>query len=116
MKRVKMYVLALVLLGGLVSVNAQTRTVKVYPRVGTVVTTVQKPTVVVHRGVNFHFADGIWYRAQGRKFIVAAAPAGIRVRRLPRGHRVVRVNGRRLYNYRGIWYKKQGRGFVVVNV
>ncbi len=115
MKNVKIILVAAILFGTLSSLSAQ-RIVKVYPRHGTVVTTLHKPKVVVHKGINFHFADGVWYKVRGRKYIVCAAPTGIAVRRLPRGNKVVIHNGRKLYKYKGIWYKKKGRGYVVINV
>ena len=115
MKNLKIVLVALALLGTVISTEAQRKVVKVYPRHGTVVTTIHKPKVIVHRGINFHYANGIWYKARGRKYVVCAAPLGIKVRHLPRGNKIVHVNGRKLYKYKGVWYKKQGRGFVVVN-
>ena len=103
-------------MGGMLTVNAQRTVVRVYPKHGTVVTTIHKPRVVVHKKTNFYFSDGVWYRARGRKYVVCAAPVGINVRTLPRGNKVVVVNGRKLYKYKGIWYKRSGRNFVVVNV
>lgn len=116
MKNLKLILLAIALMGGLLATNAQRTVVKVYPRHGTVVTTVKKPRVVVHNKTNFYFADGIWYKARGRKYVVVGAPIGVKVRRLPRGNKVVVVNGRKLYKYKGIWYKKSGRNYIVVNV
>ena len=104
------------LLGTILSVSAQLRVVKVYPKHGTVVTTIHKPKVIIHKNARFHFANGVWYKAQGRKYVVCAAPLGIKVRHLPRGNKVVHINGRKLYKYKGVWYKKKGRGFVVVTV
>ena len=108
--------LALAFLGTLVTVEAQRTVVRVYPKYGTVVTTIKKPRVVVHNKTNFYFADGVWYKPKGNKFVVCAAPVGIKVRHLPRGHKVVRINGRKFYKYKGVWYKKSGRHYVVVTV
>ncbi|MEM8999257.1 MAG: DUF6515 family protein [Bacteroidota bacterium] len=116
MKNLKRMVLAVVLLGSMVTAEAQRKVVRVYPKHGTVVTTIHQPRVVVHNKANFYFADGVWYRARGRNYVVCAAPVGIRVKHLPRTRTVVVVNGRKLYNYKGIWYKKSGRHYVVVNV
>ena len=116
MKHLKLIVV-LVLFGGLLTVTAQRRVVKVYPKHGTVVTKVNNPKIVNYNRVNFHFADGVWYRPQGKRFVVCAAPVGALVRHLPRGKKVVRLsNGRKLYKYKGVWYKKKGRGYVIVNV
>lgn len=116
MKTLKTILVTMALLGGILITNAQRTVVRVYPKHGTVVTKVTKPKVVVHNKTNFYFADGVWYKARNKNYIVCAAPAGIKVRRLPRTRKVVVVNGRKLYKYRGIWYKKTGRNYVVVNV
>lgn len=116
MKTLKTIFITIALLGAMVVTNAQRTVVRVYPKHGTVVTKVTKPKVIVHNKANFYFADGVWYKAQNKKYVVCAAPVGIKVRRLPRARKVVVVNGRRLYKYRGIWYKKTGRNYVVVNV
>lgn len=106
----------MVFFGALVSTNAQRKVVKVYPKHGTVVTTVHKPKVVIHKGTRFHFAKGVWYRAQGKNYVVCAAPIGGVVKHLPRGYKVVRVKGRKLYKYKGIWYQKRRGGYIIVNV
>lgn len=116
MKNFKVLLIVMALFGAMLSVNAQRTVIKVYPKHGTIVKTVHKPKVVVHKKNNFYFADGVWYKARGRKYIVCAAPVGIKVRNLPRGNKVVVVKGRKLYKYKGIWYKKSGRNYVVVNV
>ncbi|AWX43105.1 hypothetical protein HME9304_00092 [Flagellimonas maritima] len=116
MKTLKSILITLLILGSFSMANAQRTVVRVYPKHGTVVKTVNNPSVVVHNKTNFYFADGVWYRARGRNYVVAAAPVGIKVRRLPRTRSVVVVNGRRLYKYRGVWYKRTGRNYVVVNV
>jgi len=116
MKNLRIVFVMLVFLGGMITVNAQRKIVKVYPKHGTVVTTIHKPSVVVHKNVKFHFAKGVWYKAAGKKYIVCAAPVGVTIRRLPKGHKVVRINGRKLYKYKGIWYKKRGGKFLVVTV
>ncbi|NAY90593.1 hypothetical protein GTQ34_01565 [Muricauda sp. JGD-17] len=116
MKALKTLFISMALLAGMALTNAQTKVVHVYPKHGTVVTTISKPRVVVHQRTSYYVADGIWYRARGRKYVVCAAPAGFKVTKLPRAHRVVHVNGKRLYRYRGVWYKKRGRHFVVVTV
>ncbi len=117
MKNLKIVLVVLLMFGGLSLATGQRKVVKVYPKHGTIVTKVYKPKVILHNRVNYHFADGVWYRPQGRKFVVCAAPIGIQVRHLPRGNKVVKLrNGRKVYKYKGIWYKKKGRGYVVVNV
>lgn len=116
MKNLKLILLTFVLLGSFLTINAQRTVVKVYPKRGTVVTTIKKPRVVVHKKTNYYIADGVWYKARGRKYVVVNAPVGIKIRTLPRGNKVVVVNGRKLYKYKGVWYKKSGRNFIVVHV
>ena len=116
MKNLKLMISAVVLLGTLFSLSAQTKVVSVYPKHGTVVTKIYKPKKVVFKKANFHFAKGVWYKKRGRNYVVCAAPVGIKVRTLPRGNKVVKVKGRKLYKYKGIWYKKKRGGFVVVTV
>ncbi|MFD2098253.1 DUF6515 family protein [Flagellimonas iocasae] len=116
MKTLKTILVVVAVLGTFMVANAQRTVVKTYPRQGTVVTTIYRPTIVVHKNRNFYYSDGIWYSAKGRNYVVCAAPVGIRLATLPRGSRVVYVNGRRLYNYNGIWYKRTGRHYMVVTV
>ena len=116
MKRMKTILVTVALLGTILAVNAQRTVVRVYPRYGTVVTTVVKPQLVVHKNMNFYYSDGIWYKARGRRYVVCAAPVGVRLRTLPRGSNMVYVHGRRLYNYRGVWYKRSGQQYMVVTV
>ncbi len=115
MKNSKVVFVLIALLGAMISVNAQRTVVKVYPKHGTVVHKVAKAKVVLYKNTNFRFSNGVWYKPRGAKFVVCAAPIGIKVRTLPRGNKVVHINGRKLYKYKGIWYKKKGRGYVVVN-
>lgn len=98
------------------TLGAQTAVVKVYPKHGLVVKKVNGPKLIVHKGVNYHYAQGVWYKARGKQFVVVPAPVGIRVKALPKGHRVVKVNRKKYYVYKGIHYKKRGRTYVVVNV
>ena len=116
MKSIKIMLLAFAFLGTLATAEAQRTVVRVYPKHGTVVATIKKPRLVVHKKTNFYFADGVWYKARGRKYVVCAAPLGIKVRHLPRGNKIVHINGRKLYKYKGVWYKKSGRHYVVVTV
>lgn len=115
MKKIQITILLAALFGMMYTASAQ-RVVKVYPKHGTVVRTVYKPRVVVHKGASFHFSDGVWYKANRGSFVVCAAPRGVVVKRLPRGRKVVRINGRKHYRYKGVVYQKTRRGYVVVHV
>ncbi len=115
MKTLKILLVMALMIGAFNSAEAQ-RVVKVYPRHGTVVTTVHKPKIYKFHGLKYRFAAGVWYKPFGRKYVVCAAPAGLRINVLPRGHRVVYVRGKRYYKYRGVYYKKRRSGFKVVIV
>lgn len=115
MKSIKLLVIIIVLVGATSSVSAQ-RTVMVYPKYGTVVTTLCQPRLVVHKGVNFHFSKGVWYKFKGRKYVVCAAPVGVKVKKLPLGNKVVVYGGKKYYTYNGVFYKKKGRKYIVVSV
>jgi hypothetical protein len=117
MKKLSVILMILVVFGALGSIQAQ-RVVKVnvYPKHGTVVTAIHKPSVVVHQGIRYHMAAGIWYKARGRKYVVCAAPRGIVVNTLPKGHTVVIIKGKKYYSYKGIHYQRVGRTFRVVYV
>lgn len=115
MKNFKILIVLIVLFGTISASYAQ-RVVKVYPRHGTVVTKIYKPKVIVHHGVNYHFASGIWYKARGRKFVVCAAPRGVVVSQVPKGRKIVYINGKKHFKFKGIWYTKKGNGYMVVHV
>ncbi|NER10953.1 hypothetical protein SAMN06265375_10265 [Muriicola jejuensis] len=115
MKKLRIILIIAALFGTLSAANAQ-RVVKVYPRHGTVVTTIHNPRLVIHKGIRYHLAAGVWYKARGRNYIVCAAPRGIVINTLPKGHRVVYVKGRRYYAYKGVHYQRFGRTYKVVYV
>ena len=117
MRNLKIVAVVFIMLGGMSLATAQRRVVKVYPKHGTVVTKVNKPKIVTHNKVNFHFSEGVWHKLQGKRFVVCAAPIGVQIRHLPKGRKVIKLrNGRKVYKYKGVYYKKKGRGYVVVTV
>ncbi|GGG47659.1 hypothetical protein GCM10011414_16730 [Croceivirga lutea] len=99
----------------LTSVEAQKK-IRVYPVIGTVVTKISKPKIIIRNTAKIYFADGIWYKQQKGRYIVISAPTGVTVSKLPVRRKAVVINGRKLFKYRGVYYKKSGRNFVVVNV
>ncbi|MBT8289933.1 MAG: hypothetical protein KJO93_03805 [Muriicola sp.] len=117
MKKLKIVLVIIAFFGALSASNAQRVVkVKVYPKHGTVVTTVNKPRLVIHKGIRYHIAAGVWYKTRGRKYVVTAAPRGIVINTLPRGHKVVFIKGRKYFAYKGIHYKRIGRTYKVVYV
>ncbi len=115
MKKLRILLIVVALFGALSAVNAQ-RVVKVYPKHGTVVTTIHKPKLVVHKGIRYHLADGVWYKTRGRKYVVCAAPRGIVINTLPRGHKVVLVKGSKYFAFKGVHYQRIGRTYKVVYI
>ncbi|MCK0159911.1 DUF6515 family protein [Allomuricauda sp. F6463D] len=117
MKSMKTILVTVALMGTMLATNAQSTTVvRVYPKHGTVVKTIANPSVIVHKKTNYYYADGVWYKTQGKRYVVTAVPRGVKIKTLPRGSKVVYRNGKRFYQYRGVWYKKRGRNYIVVNV
>lgn len=71
---------------------------------------------VFHGGVQFFFADGIWYRPDGRaRFIVVAPPFGIAVPALPPFYATVWVRGAPYYYANDVYYVRSPQGYVVVD-
>ncbi len=117
MGNLKIVLALFMIFGSLNFATAQRKVAKAHPKHGTIVTKFHKPKIIVHNRINFHFADGVWHKPKGKKSVVCAAPAGVQVRHLPQGNKVVKLgNGRKAYKYKGVWYKKKGRTYVVVNV
>ena len=58
------------------------------------------------RGAHFRFHNGVWYRPHNKRFIVARAPIGIRVRVLPVGYRRIVIGARPYFYYYGTYYAK----------
>ncbi|MEX0291140.1 MAG: DUF6515 family protein, partial [Flavobacteriaceae bacterium] len=75
------------------------------PRRGKVVRKVGG-TRIGFRGTNFRFYKGVWYRPYGKRFIVARAPLGIRVRVLPVGFRRIVIGPRPFFYHYGTFYVK----------
>lgn len=77
------------------------------PRWGRTVRTVGAGYVGIRfGGISYRFHKGIWYRPRGKKFIVARAPFGVRVRVLPIGYRRLLVGTNTYFYYYGTYYKK----------
>jgi len=115
MKNLKLYLIVLLAFFAFNSISAQV-VVKIYPKRGAVVTKIYKPKTIIHKNTNLYWSDGVWYKRNRGKYTVIKAPNGVAIKSLPRGYRVVRINGRKYYKYRGVVYKKHRRNYVVVTV
>ena len=117
MKKLRVLLVIVTLFGAMSASHAQSVVrVNVYPKHGTVVTTVHSPRLVVHKGIRYHLAAGVWYRARGANYVVYAPPRGVVVSTLPRGYKAVVIKGRRYYAYKGVHYQRRGRTYRVVYV
>lgn len=74
------------------------RIVKVVPR---------NNTVVVHRGVSLHYANGYYYKPYRSGYVVVTPPVGLRVRVLPVGYTNVVIGGRTYFYFGGVYYVQQ---------
>jgi hypothetical protein len=70
---------------------------------------------VFHAGIQFYFADGIWYRSEGRaRFVVVAPPIGVAVPVLPRAYATVWVGNAPYYYANDTYYVQSPGGYTVV--
>ncbi|MGI9552012.1 MAG: DUF6515 family protein [Aurantibacter sp.] len=75
------------------------------PRWGRTVRTVGVGYVGIRfGGIGYRFHKGIWYKPRGKRFIVAKAPFGARVKILPSGYRKVLVGTNTYFYYYGTYY------------
>jgi hypothetical protein len=73
------------------------------------------PRVVVHAGVQFYFAGGVWYRAHGPGgFVVVAPPFGIVVPVLPPFYTTLYVGSVPYYYANDVYYVQGPQGYAVV--
>jgi len=71
---------------------------------------------VFHGGVQFFFADGVWYRAGGPgRFVVVAPPFGVVIPVLPPFYATVWVGGVPYYYANDVYYVRNPQGYVVVD-
>lgn len=86
------------------------RTYKTLPSRGARVKVVPTNSmVVVHKRVQYRMHNGVFYKPLGNQFVIATAPVGLRITRLPVTYTTIIV-GRKTYFYHyGTYYKKAGR-------
>ena len=88
---------------------------RTYPARGVVIGTLPRDhRIVVHGRSRFYFSGGVWYRAQGPRFIVVAPPFGLFVPFLPPYYATIWVGGIPYYYANDVYYMNQGNGYVVV--
>jgi hypothetical protein len=71
--------------------------------------------VIVHGGVRFFYHEGVWYRADGPRFVIVAPPVGILVPALPPYYSTIWVGGVPYYYANDAYYVQQPDGYMVVD-
>jgi hypothetical protein len=61
-------------------------------------------TVVVHRGVSYHYSNGCYYQQHRRGYLLVTPPVGLQVRVLPVGHTTIMIGGRAYFYFGGVYY------------
>lgn len=90
---------------------------KSHNTVGVVVTNLpQGNTIIMVKGVRYHFHDGFYYRPVRGGYRIVVAPIGATVVRLPKHHKVVSYRGNVYYHCRDAYYSWDQRRKVYVVV
>lgn len=71
--------------------------------------------LIPHRGINYYFSSGVWYRSQGPRFAVVMPPIGVVVPVLPPFYITVSAGGIPSYYARGVYYvwNRSRHGYVI---
>jgi hypothetical protein len=87
-----------------------------YPARGVFIDVLPAHAVVsVHSGVRFFFSGGVWYRADGPRYVVVAPPVGVVIPVLPPYYSTVYVRGVPYYYANDTYYVNNGGGYMVVD-
>ncbi len=85
------------------------------PRRGAIVVAPSAAQVIAFRNVSYRFHKGVYYRPNAvGKFVVVAAPRGLRIRTLPVGYRRLTVGTATYFYYCGTFYQQRGSEYEVV--
>jgi len=66
----------------------------------------KKAAIIAHKGINYHFHSGIFYRPLAANFIIAPAPIGVRIHTLPKKKIKFLHSGKEYFYYYGTYYAK----------
>jgi hypothetical protein len=69
---------------------------------------------VFYGNARYYFQGGVWYRPQGRRFVIVAPPFGIIVPVLPPYYATVMLGGVPYYYANEVYYTQGAGGYVVV--
>ncbi len=70
--------------------------------------------VVFYGNSRYYFHGGVWYRPQGRRFVIAAPPFGMILPFLPPYYATIWVGGLPYYYANEVYYTQGAGGYVVV--
>ena len=85
------------------------------PRRGAVVTSINSKSLTVNfKGIGYRSYAGIWYRPQGKRWVVVRTPIGVRIKALPAGYSRCLVNSRTYFYYYGTYYIKTNNEYEAV--
>jgi hypothetical protein len=62
----------------------------------------------------YYFHEGVWYRPEGRRFVIVAPPFGLVVPFLPLYFTTIRVGGIPYYYANDVYYTQNAGGYIVV--
>lgn len=97
-------------------VRVREREIRRYPRQKTVIVT-HRPDrfqpeihrdhrIIRHRGYDYSYYNGHYYRPQNGTYVIVAPPRGIRVNMIPSNFLTIMVGRRPYYYYDGVYYKQ----------
>ena len=69
---------------------------------------------VVHGKSRYYLHEGVWYRSEGRRFVIVAPPFGMIVPVLPPYYAMIVVSGLPYYYANDVYYTQTAGGYVVV--
>ena len=69
---------------------------------------------VVHGNARYYFHEGVWYRPEGRRFVIFAPPFGLFVPVLPPYYATIWVGGLPYYYANDVYYTQSAGGYIVV--
>lgn len=97
-------------------IKVREREIRHYPREKTVIVTnrpdrfepnVNRDYVVVnHRGSDYRYYNGRYYRPSNGSYVVVAPPRGIRVNVIPRNYLTIMVGRNPFFYYEGVYYRQ----------
>ena len=86
-----------------------------YPDRGTYVAELPRGhSVFVHEGVPYYFYGGVWYRAEGPRFLIVAPPIGLIIPFLPPYYATLWIGGVPYYYANEAYYVQSLGGYMVV--